>query len=57
LDKEAHGGNLSVSVGVFFLNSSFNPSKGSLEKEAGYNSGSRGGDVTFTRGFQPLTLE
>jgi hypothetical protein len=42
---------------VFFLNSSFNPSKGSHEKEAGSNSGSGGGDVMFAEEFQPLTLE
>jgi hypothetical protein len=55
--KKAYGGDLSVSVGVFFLNNSFNQSKGSHEKEAGSSSGSRGGDVTFEEEFQPLTLE
>jgi hypothetical protein len=52
----SHGGDLSVSVGIFFLNSSFNPSKGSHEKEAGSDSGSRDVDVTVTGGFQPVTV-
>jgi hypothetical protein len=55
--KKAYEDDLSVSVGVFFLNSSFNPFKGSHEKEAGSNSGSGGGDVTFAEEFQLLTLE
>jgi hypothetical protein len=55
--KKAHRGDLAVSVVFFFLNSSFNPSKGSHEKEAGSNSGCRGRDVTFAEDFQPLTLE
>jgi hypothetical protein len=55
--KKAYEGDLSVSVGVFFLNSSFNPSKGSHEKEVGSNSGSGGGDVMFAEEFQLLTLE
>jgi hypothetical protein len=55
--KKDNEGNLSVSVGVFFFNSSFNPSKGSHEKEAGSNSGSGGEDVMFAEEFQPLTLE
>jgi hypothetical protein len=43
---------------VFFvLNSSFNPSKGSHEKEAGSDSESRDGDAMVTGRFQPLTLE
>jgi hypothetical protein len=44
-------------VGVFFSNSTFNPSKGSHEKEAGSNSGSGGGDVMFAEEFQLLTVE
>jgi hypothetical protein len=55
--KEAFENDLSVSVGIFFLNNSFNPSKGSHEKEAGSNSGSGGGDVMFAEEFQLLTLE
>jgi hypothetical protein len=50
-------GDLSVSVGVFFLNSSYNSSKGSHEKEAGSNSGSGGGEMMFIEAFQPLTLQ
>jgi hypothetical protein len=42
---------LTVSVGVFFLNSSFNPSKGSHEKEAVSDSGSGDGDMAFTGEF------
>jgi hypothetical protein len=57
LIKGAYEDDLSVSVGILFLNSSFNPSKGSHEKEAGSNSGSGGGDVMFAEEFQPLTLE
>jgi hypothetical protein len=33
LIKEAHEGDLAVSVGVFFLNSSFNPSKDSHRRK------------------------
>jgi hypothetical protein len=55
--KKVHGGDLAVYVAIFILNSSFNPSKGSHEKEAGSNSGSGGGDVTSAEEFQPLTLE
>jgi hypothetical protein len=54
---KAYEDDLSVSVGIFFLNSSFNPSKGSHEKKAGSNSGSGGGDVMFAEEFQLLTLE
>jgi hypothetical protein len=54
--KKAYEGDISVSVGIFFLNS-FNPSKGSHKKEAGSNSGSGGGDVVFAEQFQPLTLD
>jgi hypothetical protein len=46
--KKAYEGDLAVSVGVFFWNSSFSPSKGSHEKEAGsilMESGGR--DVMF----------
>jgi hypothetical protein len=55
--KKVHGGDLSVFLGVFFLNSSFNPSKGLHKKEAGSDFGSRDEDVMFTGGSQPLTLE
>jgi hypothetical protein len=55
--KKAPEGDLAVSVCIFLLNSSFNPSKGSHEKEAGSNSGSGGEDVMFAEEFQPLTLE
>jgi hypothetical protein len=46
--KKAHRGDLLVSVGIFFLNSIFNPSKGLHKKEAGSDSGSRDGDATIT---------
>jgi hypothetical protein len=55
--KKSYENDLSVSVSVCFLNSSFNPLKGSHEKEAGSNSGSGGGDVMFAEEFQLLTLE
>jgi hypothetical protein len=56
--KRAHRSDLSVTVGIFFLNRSFNPSKGgSHEKETGSSSGSGNGDEMVTGGFQPLTLE
>jgi hypothetical protein len=55
--KKAHGGDLSVSVGIFFLNSSLDPSKGLHGKEAGTDSGSGDGDAKFTGGLSPLTLE
>jgi hypothetical protein len=51
LIKKAHGGDLSVSISVFLLNSSFDPSKSLHEKEASSNSGSRVGDVNFTGRF------
>jgi hypothetical protein len=57
LIKGAYEDDLSVSVGILFLNSSFNPSKGSHEKEAGSNSGSGCGDVMSAEEFQLLTLE
>jgi hypothetical protein len=46
--KKVYEGDLFISVAVFFLSFSFNPSKGSHEKETGSNSASGGGDVTFT---------
>jgi hypothetical protein len=55
--QKTYEGDLFVSVSVFFLNSSFNPSRGSHEKETGSNSGSGGGDVMFAEKFQLLTLE
>jgi hypothetical protein len=55
--KKAYEDVLSVSVSIYFLNCSFNSSKGSHEKEAGSSSGSGGGDVTFAEAFQPLTLQ
>jgi hypothetical protein len=59
LIKKAYEDDLSVSVGVFFLNSSFNLSKGSHEKEAVSISGSGGGiqPLMFAEEFQLLTLE
>jgi hypothetical protein len=57
LIKKAYEDDLSISIGISFLNSSFNPSKGSHEKEAGSNSGSEGGDVMSAQEFQLLTLE
>jgi hypothetical protein len=49
--KRVHGGDFSVSVAVFFLNNSFNPSKVSHEREAGSDSGSRDGDEMVTGEF------
>jgi hypothetical protein len=55
--KRLHGSDLSVSVGDFFLNISFNPSKGSHEREAGSDSRYKDGDEMVTGGFQPLILK